>query len=372
MKTVYVKAYTQLNLGDDLFIHILCDRYKEVEFTLICNPKEAIAFSNVSNLHTISPPKYIDSILYRMGTKLSYKNWITNRVARKSDATVHIGGSVFIQRKNKWTRPVVDYKSLVKNSNNFFVIGSNFGPYYNEDYYETFSEIFEKIEDICFRDNKSYNLFSKMDNTRLAPDVVFTLKDKEIATIENTNDKYIVISVIDLSIRDELSLHRETYENSITDISKKLIEEGFHVVLMSFCSSEGDGEAVQRLEKKVDNSNLSTFYYTGNLEKALSIIKSSNGVVATRFHSLILAWMFNKPVFPFVYSSKTSNVIKDIGFDEYYLEISDLKKLDVSRVVTQLKNQIPLDIQTEAKEANKQFLKLDEYLKKGKMNEFLQ
>src|SRR5699024_8682160 len=109
------------------------------------------------------------------------------------------------------------------------------------------------------------------------------------------------------SWRNNLKEFHEKYETSILEISKKLIKKGFKVVLMSFCQKEGDEEAITRIKNKVTNENITSYLYRGDLEEALSVLKSSKSVIATRFHSLILGLLFKKPVFPFIYSGKTRN-----------------------------------------------------------------
>ena len=42
------------------------------------------------------------------------------------------------------------------------------------------------------------------------------------------------------------------------------------------------------------------------------IIANSNGVVATRFHSIILSFLFNKPCLPFIYHEKTTDIVRKI------------------------------------------------------------
>lgn len=77
---------------------------------------------------------------------------------------------------------------------------------------------------------------------------------------------------------------------------------------------------------------------------------------------MILGWVFNKPVFPFEYSSKTSNLLKDLGYDGYHLSLKDIINLDVERVVEQLIQKNPPNIKKEQKEAENHFLKTDEFL----------
>src|SRR5690625_2356463 len=50
MKKVMVYAYTQFNLGDDLFIKILCERYPETQFVLYAPKKYKRCFQGMRNI----------------------------------------------------------------------------------------------------------------------------------------------------------------------------------------------------------------------------------------------------------------------------------------------------------------------------------
>lgn len=54
MKRIMINAYTTFNLGDDLFIKVLCERYPNTEFILYAPKEYKINFKNSSNLKVIS------------------------------------------------------------------------------------------------------------------------------------------------------------------------------------------------------------------------------------------------------------------------------------------------------------------------------
>ena len=51
-------------------------------------------------------------------------------------------------------------------------------------------------------------------------------------------------------------------------------------------------------------------------------------VVASRFHAAVLGFTLETPVLPVVYSKKTINVLKDIGFLNHYINIKEIKSED--------------------------------------------
>ena len=36
MKKVFLHTYSEQNLGDDMFVKYICDRYQHVEFYIVC------------------------------------------------------------------------------------------------------------------------------------------------------------------------------------------------------------------------------------------------------------------------------------------------------------------------------------------------
>lgn len=359
-RKILIRAYVNTNLGDDLFIKMLCDRYSRHQFYLIGLEENILHLKQIKNLSIIKPVRYIDSLFKRIKLDFSVNEFLEKELVKGYDAVIHIGGSIFIEQEDNWIKKANNYEKTINNSKCFFVLGSNFGPYNNPEYFIKYQNIFKHVNDICFRDKNSFDKFSHLSNARLAPDIVFSLNSSNIkADIE---DNIVLISVIDLSWRKKLKEYTEIYEKTIIDISKRLIQDGKKVVLMSFCADEGDERAINRIMSKYSDPKLSSYFYKGDISKSLSLIKSADAIIATRFHSLILAFVFEKNVFPFVYSNKTSNLLKDINYEGYFLSLESLSNIDINQVISQLTNVKFQDVTNEIKEAEKHFMKTDEFL----------
>lgn len=62
------------------------------------------------------------------------------------------------------------------------------------------------------------------------------------------------------------------------------------------------------------------------------MIKESEIIVGTRFHSIILGWLFNKPVLPIVYDNKTLQVLKDMNLKNY-ASLEELEKVSIDDLI---------------------------------------
>lgn len=356
-KKVMIYAYTNFNLGDDLFIKILCERYPETQFYLYAPSNYKYSLKNMKNI-TLYPSDKILNRLVNYGIKiLKLKSSLRTIIANKSDAIVHIGGSIFMQR-GVWTGLKDDRKVKVKKP--YYVLGSNFGPYQDEKFHSDHYELFQEYTDICFRDTQSYELFKDLNNVRLADDIVFQLKVQDRITM----GEKVVISVIKPSFRKDFEHCDDIYYKKIKDITVSFVERGYTVVLMSFCEREGDKEAIEKITSIIPKEvmpNVQKYYYKHNIEEALDVISSSVFVVATRFHAMILGWVFKKPVYPIAYSKKMNNVMENLNFKGSYINLKEISNLNPLEVYESFERNL-LDVSGQAKNSERHFEKLDEFL----------
>lgn len=363
MKTVMVSAYTKFNLGDDLFIKVLCERYPKTNFVLYAPREYKILFKEMDNL-IIFPS---DPILIR-GINFAFKifkirNFFRRRLVQMCDIGVYIGGSLFMQGKN-WRKGLENVKEMRKKNKPFFLLGANFGPFIENEFFQEYKEIFKEYTDICFREKNSYALFNDLSNVRMADDIIFQLSSKKLELVHLT--KNIVISVIKPSIRKDLALYDDIYYKKIKDITVYFIEKGYEVTLMSFCELEGDKDAIEAIINLIPKNylyNVSKYLYKLNIAEALDIIQKSNFVVATRFHSMILGWVYKKPVFPITYSTKMLNVMNDLSFKGAYAELNSIESLKPEDVFESMKTNV-IDVSKQKKNAEKNFEKIDNFLVK--------
>lgn len=360
MSKVMVYAYTKLNLGDDLFLKILFERYPDTKFILF-TPKEYKKLFNFSNVEFYSTSSVFYRAINYFMRKINNKNVLRNLISKSCDASVYIGGSIFQQNEN-WKSILEERKSMLHKKQPFYVLGANFGPFKSEDYYKEYEKLFLQYTDICFRDTYSFNLFKDLDNVRIADDIVFSLNNE----VKNTNDKSMVISVIKPSYRPYLSGYDKPYYQKMKDVAIKFIDKGYSVKFMSFCKHEGDEEAIQEIMKILPGDYLKhvqQYNYRGDLNGALEIISNCSCLIAARFHAMILGWLFQKNVTPIAYSEKMINVMKDVGFKGIYSDFKTINQLNPEEIYKDLEKHT-IDISEQIKKSDDHFKVLDKLLMK--------
>lgn len=361
MKKVMVYAYTAFNLGDDLFIKILTDRYQDTKFILYAPRQYKNSFKYNKNIIIFPNDYFIIKVFDFICRKTIGYSLFRKLISLNCDVAVYIGGSLFIERKN-WKRVLKDVKNMKLRNKPFFLLGANFGPFRDINFYNEYKKVFMDFTDICFREVYSYDLFNDLKNVRKADDIIFQL-ETNIVKKSNNNTNNIVISVIKPSIKYNKN-YDGIYYKKIRDIAMYFIQKGYNVTLMSFCKYEGDQEAVNTIVNLIPKkylSNVFKFFYETNIEEALKVISNSNFVLATRFHSMILGWLYNKPVFPIVYSEKMSNIINDVDFTGLYIDLKSIGSLQPEEVFKSI-NTNRLDVTKQKIDSVRHFEKLDKYL----------
>lgn len=327
MKKIFLYAYDRINLGDDLFIHTIANRYPEVKFYLWSKKYNKKTFSSLPNVKVLAQDSLKTDIMNKLHPSLfpRYKSYME----RKCDAVVYIGGSIFIEYEN-WEQILTWWDYEAKNRR-FYILGANFGPYKTPAYRDKLAEILNNVEDICFRDKYSEIIFSDVSKVRYAPDILLSYEFPENVKTQ----KKIFISVIDCESRDcgmdKVSDKEELYINLLVNCIKKYVNDGYKVDLCSFCTIEKDMNTVMKIINRIDSnkikSSVSVISYDGcNHNDVINSIAESELILASRFHAAVLGFAANKPVLPIIYSDKTLNILNDFEFQGKYLDIRTLNE----------------------------------------------
>lgn len=338
---IYLNSYLENNLGDDLFVKILLERYKNHQFYSITTNK---TYNNrFKNLNVFSQP-FIVKIIKKFGLKKIFAN--------KCDIAITLGGSMYIQQKGDENR------SLSIGKKPHYILGANVGPYSTQKYFEKVYTLFQEAEDVCLRETYSYELFKDIKQVRKASDIVFSLNSKNIPKLPTS--KVVLFSVISCANKSSIEF-QEKYEQLIINMIHLYADLGYKIKLMSFCKLEGDEEAIKRIKSKC-KIDINEYFYTGNIDEALLVIKQSQIIVASRFHAVILGLLFNKVVVPITYSDKTINVLNDLDFKGPIMDIKEISKIHLNKLTDEFLS-YRLDITKAKANSVQHFAVLDKLLK---------
>lgn len=371
---VYVKLFAEVNLGDDLFLKILLERYPEVTFILHARKEYQGIFREFNNLEVYQNKNILKSkSLFRRGMGLLFRtfapNWYKKRLIKninennkkkfdESDIFLSIGGSIFMQPKVLPAYADIEYYKIVNNYfKDKFYLGCNFGPYITDDYREEYRDIFAKANDICFRDKASADIFSDLKNIRVKPDIVFGMDAINTPKLKNS----IGFSIISPRNGIDENKYFQKYSELINYYQQKEIE----IFLFSFCSKQKDDKTIETILKLLPNTNnITKVYYTSNIESFLKIYSTVEKMYCSRFHSMILSMLYNQKFIPIIYSEKMTNVLKDIRYKGYSCKIEDFYKQQPEELNSKFST-CTYDISNQILESNKQFEKLDSILKEN-------
>ena len=316
---ILIKAYSNLNVGDDLYLHIVFRRYPEHTFTLIPNlyfEKYVKIFSTYQNVRVErSRSDFVGRVMARFGHPL------LPRQLKEFDGCIYIGGSIFIENPDNHLfddllRREVSY--FARHGKPYFILSCNFGPYYHESFRQEKEMLFLKCADVCFRDQKSYDLFSSLSQTRLAADAVF------LYPVPHPEKKRAVgFSLADLSARPAYAHLFEQYFSYLKQAAQDAIEKGYEIYLFSYCSAEGDERVADLLADAIPACHKVS--YTGDMDSFLQSYLSMSYTINTRLHGVVLSSMAGIPTIALSYTDKIRNLMQDLSLPADCLDLNTMR-----------------------------------------------
>lgn len=355
---IFLSGYFYNNLGDDLFYHIVTNRYPNHQFHAMIHSDYAHTYQGLNNV-TVYPQTKTLRAVDKLFCKVSPKWSLYARKARKMDASLLIGGSMFMELHDDGS-DIDRLAQMPQNYKKLFVMGINFGPHKTEAYQKACMDYFATADDVCFRDKTSYDHFNQLPQTRLGSDIVFGIE--KLCPKAEAKENTCLISVMDLGRKPSIAAYKEDY---LQFLKKQILSQqaqGRRVVLVSFSQAEGDEAAIsQLLEYLPDQSKeaVETLCYDGTNWKAVcEKISAAACLIATRFHSMVLGLSYGVPTIAISYSNKTFQVLQDLGAAHKAIlpeQLKDLEDAQISPITD-----ICTDCLKESAEAH--FEKLDQFL----------
>lgn len=364
-----------------MFVRIFAEQFPNYRIMLVCNPlqipadlPENVSIARVASW-LISANKKIGMRLPGARKCLSLLNSKIIAFERsRMDASVIITGSIYMDfptggEKERFFAVDPSVKRNFETSSDYqhragdFIIGANIGPIYHDDFVAGVEKEISKLKHICLRDYASYMLLENRSNVHYAPDVLFLTEISTVAYNDIYRDK-VLLSVVDVEPKPVSEKAKAAYYQLIEETIRSYGAE--NCCLVSFCKKEGDSRAVDRVLtcfEETDRQKILRLEYDENTQEILEAFKSCRYVIATRFHSMILAAVFGKKFFPVSYNCKIENYLNDLQFSGNYTTLSGIADFPPESVVQNENMEDLYESTDHFRYAENQFLILKKYLK---------
>jgi colanic acid/amylovoran biosynthesis protein len=336
VRRVLVDFYAVNNLGDDLLLKVLLDRFPQVEFLAVVEPPYRKVFASRGNLTCLdSPVSHLTSRLrYLWSATLGRTGefdhrcrvWrdFYRRLSRSVDGYVHLGGSIFMEPSvPKVHEEVYEEKIVNFRDRATLVIDANFGPFRSESYHERYRRIFSNMTAVSFRDRYSCDLFAELGNVYRAPDLAFCLALPAVPRLSGS----VAFAPIDLTGRAALREHALEYVRSHTALVRAALRKGMSAHLFSFCRAEGDERTTVAILDQLtaqEREQVEVVVYKDNIDNFLARYAQMQWSVPTRFHAVVLSLIAGQRVLPICYSDKTRQSLSDLAFSGPVLGLDEL------------------------------------------------
>ena len=195
--------------------------------------------------------------------------------------------------------------------------------------------------------------------------------DKELESYSSIINTYIeLIKTRDFmnKIIDEVNL--DTTPKALMNSLQFITKANTPIIEIRYVSSNPE---VAEVVISAITENFEVVNYEGNIDEFLEKFESMENIIGTRFHSVILSQVFNQGLYPFIYSDKTLNVLRDIGLGQEYYHIRNCEESSGKNDKDKFDSRYILDIISSNKinnkelfiESEKQFQELDKYVRES-------
>lgn len=363
-KCVMIYGYYGVNLGDDLFFEKLITRYPDTMFFVYYNQNYRAFFERFDNVKFYACEDPLVCKIVGWGNKHKIYDLFELLLLKRSNASVHIGGSIYQQVGDY----ELDYKLRKRRKQPFkpfYSISCNFGTYNTEDFKIMWRKQFKKYKDICFRDKYSYDLFSDLKCVRQAPDLLFSYKFDTVEEISGS----VAISVLDPFIENRGidKAAAEAYCCALNKTVCDLVNSNKKVTLVGFCDLEGDGafisKLLDRLPENIREAVGVVNYSFDTKAQTLNALSSAEYIIGTRLHSVVLGMAMGKKVLPITYNKKINYILGDIGYNQPVIKIDEINEYQNTGFAKLLETVSHFDVSGLNNSDDLQFAKLDKFLK---------
>lgn len=301
---VLLEAYLERNFGDDLFVTLLINRYGNHRFYLLDDRNKGYALvgdSKFGNVCLITEEEAFSDM-------------------RKFGAYLLVGGDFYHANGDYYAR-VRRAKAIHENGGYVLILGASLYKTYPADRLPFVQEFFRYVDVMTLREGTSYAQCEALmpdSCALLSSDMAFTLAS-EYGEKQERNG----IQKLGISVRRKMDGTEEQFKvycKTITDVTiahLKANEDNRVCFLALSTSGFDDRDVIDQIRGLLPhgmNNRIDEIEYSRDVYSFMDEVSTCDALICTRFHSLCLALIQEKPFFPINYEAKVENLLKDIGF----------------------------------------------------------
>lgn len=362
-----IKACANGNLGDDLFIISILERYvkhTKNQFDILVYQVEKYKFleehyNNVKILKYPVPSK-IKRVFVRLKKNRNQKNELQMKYYRDAyrkllkkeyDCFINVGGSLMYEYEGEefvisnWIEEFIIANIKAKKK---YMLNINMQTLISTEFAETCTKILTQYDDVCFRDLHSYNLFKNRIRCRVAPDMVLSLQSVFADKYKDIKEeKALGINIINFyknkRLCNQMRKYIDNYEKTIIEVATCYLKRGYQIKLFGFDDGKEERKYLQEIMRKIISQDMEYYEKVGvysyslpNIWKFIEEIAKCESVVTTRFHAVIICILLGKVFYPIVYEEKISNFLEYINYKGEMSMLSQIQPIE--EIIRELNN----------------------------------
>ncbi len=290
------------------------------------------------------PSKYVVKLI-RFLTIIPLEIYYLYRAYKKLDGyemLSHSGGQFDDPWGGAWNHPYtfLVWALIAKIRRVKLLFVSSGGGPLNSTLSSCFIRIALSLADYCsFRDQQSKAYMRSIGykkNVRVYPDLAHSLDIEKYQHDNNKNSKQKIIGIGPMAYKDPrywpIKNKRiyEYYISKLADFVEWLILNNYQIKLIpgeAYADRDAILDVVNLLKHKSVEYQKSQLWYEPiiTVDELISTIATLDCVVASRFHSLVLSLLMNKPAIALSYHNKIEDLMVDVGEQDFVINIESFE-----------------------------------------------
>lgn len=225
-------------------------------------------------------------------------------------------------------------KKLKKNNSKLILLPQAFGPFENSEIKKEFKELIDNSDLVFARESISFDYVKKISNRNLIynmPDFTNLVKSSPINNFDFDNNNFCIIPNYKMVNKKWIENKGNGYLDLI-EVCIKYLRERNKKPFILVHEGNKDFELAQEISKRVSGINI---FKEEDPLKVKDILKKCDGVIGSRFHSLVSSLSQCTPTLGTSWSHKYEMLFKDYNFEKGLLSL-DLNKEEIEEKIDYL------------------------------------